>query len=253
MIETLKKEDFKNIWDKVSGLLSYEEKIELIPWCEKCVDGYVRVPSENGFWWKTKICWCLEEVKYLNKTLELILNSHLPRRWLDTFEPERYTEDVMTLDILNAFLQGFKWDRQRLYLAWTTWTGKTYTSFIILLMHLLREIHGLYVNVPMMLEKLRPWKEKDESIDWLQMCIEPEILVLDDLWQEKLSEWVLERIYIILNERYNECKKTVITSNYQIEEFAEKIRHRAIVSRVKHLCVPVDFTWKDKRLTYNAF
>jgi DNA replication protein DnaC len=40
------------------------------------------------------------------------------------------------------------------------------------------------------------------------------LLLLDDLGSAKASEWVEEITYRLINERYNNCKPTIFTSNY---------------------------------------
>jgi DNA replication protein DnaC len=47
----------------------------------------------------------------------------------------------------------------------------------------------------------------------LQDVIQADVLVLDDLGAEKSSEWALSMLYHVINERYNDCRTTIITSN----------------------------------------
>jgi DNA replication protein DnaC len=39
------------------------------------------------------------------------------------------------------------------------------------------------------------------------------VLVLDDLGAEKSSEWTLSMLYHVINERYNQGRTTIITTN----------------------------------------
>ena len=86
---------------------------------------------------------------------------------------------------------------------------------MLLMIGTLLQKEVLYINTPRLLDKLRPNGSEE---DWIEKCMQPDILVLDDLGQEKISEWVLERLYIIINERYTARKKTIITSNLPITE-----------------------------------
>jgi DNA replication protein DnaC len=47
----------------------------------------------------------------------------------------------------------------------------------------------------------------------LQDVIRTDVLVLDDLGAEKSSDWTLSMLYHVINERYNERRTTIITSN----------------------------------------
>ena len=44
------------------------------------------------------------------------------------------------------------------------------------------------------------------------------VLVLDDLGAEKVSEFAITTLYIILDRRIRECRKTIITTNLSKEE-----------------------------------
>jgi len=57
-------------------------------------------------------------------------------------------------------------------------------------------------------------------------------LVLDDLGTCKLSEWMFEILYSLINYRYEYLKTTIITSNYSIEQLAELWNDDRITSRI---------------------
>ncbi len=48
----------------------------------------------------------------------------------------------------------------------------------------------------------------------LRPVLEAEPLVLDDLGGENATLWVFDKVFEILNERYNERKLTIITTNF---------------------------------------
>ena len=48
-------------------------------------------------------------------------------------------------------------------------------------------------------------------------------LVLDDLGAERLSEWGIAILAQIVNERYETNARTIVTSNFTLEELAERI------------------------------
>jgi DNA replication protein DnaC len=52
------------------------------------------------------------------------------------------------------------------------------------------------------------------EMDVLRPVVEAEPLVLDDLGGENPTLWVFDTIFYILNQRYNEGKLTIITTNY---------------------------------------
>lgn len=57
------------------------------------------------------------------------------------------------------------------------------------------------------------------------------VLIIDDIGSEKFSEAVTTEYYKIVNERYEEMRPTIYTSNLSLGELSDKIGDR-IVSRI---------------------
>jgi len=73
------------------------------------------------------------------------------------------------------------------------------------------------------------------------------ILIIDDLGAEKLTEFVRQIIYFIINEREQKCLTTIITSNFSLSELDEHIDSR-VSSRISGMCKVIKLTGKDRRL-----
>lgn len=65
--------------------------------------------------------------------------------------------------------------------------------------------------------------------------INREILVIDDLFRTKVSEWTISILFEIIDKRWETMKPTIITSNYLIKEiydidtsFASRINNRGV-------------------------
>lgn len=54
------------------------------------------------------------------------------------------------------------------------------------------------------------------------------LLIIDDLGTEKASEWQREKMYIVLNYRYNEMLPTIITTNLSGSELTNHISPRVV-------------------------
>jgi DNA replication protein DnaC len=54
----------------------------------------------------------------------------------------------------------------------------------------------------------------ETETDVLRPVLEAEPLILDDLGGESATLWVFDKVFEILNERYNERKLTIITTNF---------------------------------------
>lgn len=75
-------------------------------------------------------------------------------------------------------------------------------------------------------------------------------LILDDLGIEKVSDWTLQTLYLILNRRYEESDErfTIITSNLGLDAISKKLDDR-IGSRINGMCKILSLKGKDRRLT----
>lgn len=73
------------------------------------------------------------------------------------------------------------------------------------------------------------------------------LLILDDIGSEKISEWVSETFYMIINKRYNEMRPIIFTSNLSIPDLAEKFGDRT-ASRIVGMSDVVHLSGNDKRL-----
>lgn len=92
----------------------------------------------------------------------------------------------------------------------------------------------LFVPFTTMLEEIKATykdKETDESkiIEKYTKC---HLLVIDDFLSKKPTDWVIDTLYHIINLRYENLLKTIITSNYNLEEIEELLEDQRITARI---------------------
>jgi DNA replication protein DnaC len=222
------------------------DNLALVPWCKNCDWGRILIPpKEVGFFPTTKQCDCYKRVEYLERVINIFQRSNMDIWTIIAYPLEKYKEDTVPLKILRNLLFTDE-TKNWMYLYWTPGTGKTYTAIVIFMFALMLQRDVLYMNVPKLMDDLRPSTE-DRGKEWMTRCIEAELLILDDIGQEKPSERVKERLYIIINERYMARRITIFTSNTPLDGLHTKLNHLPIISRLKHYCATVDFTSTDKR------
>ena len=73
------------------------------------------------------------------------------------------------------------------------------------------------------------------------------ILALDDLGAERVSDWSIQMLYLLIDRRYREMRQTLISSNMSLSEIAESFDDR-IASRISEMCQIVKFDGEDRRL-----
>lgn len=173
-----------------------------------------------------------------------------------------YTDFVQTSGVPKIFLGvQLPTDYEKhisLFITGACGTGKTHKAVSLLkgyaesrpcpeFVHPYKNL-PIFITIPELLMKIRSCfslNEGEESI--VRKYSDCSLLVLDDLGVEKTSDWSLQTLYIILNNRYSEQLQTIITSNLTIDEIGEKMGDR-IASRIAGMCKIVKLTGKDRRL-----
>lgn len=61
-------------------------------------------------------------------------------------------------------------------------------------------------------------------------CKEADLLIIDDLGAEKPTDWAIEQLFLIINERYNDEKPTAITSNLSFEALENRLNKFGIAA-----------------------
>lgn len=72
-------------------------------------------------------------------------------------------------------------------------------------------------------------------------------IIIDDIGVEKSTDWMLETLYSIVNERYEKNLPTVFISNLSLKELADKVGDR-IASRIAEMCTIKKIKGEDRRL-----
>jgi DNA replication protein DnaC len=62
-----------------------------------------------------------------------------------------------------------------------------------------------------------------------------DLLHLDDLGAERRTEWVLEQLYSIVNERWQDQRSIIVTTNLGLDQLREQLGART-VSRLLEIC-----------------
>src|SRR5690606_41371209 len=77
----------------------------------------------------------------------------------------------------------------------------------------------------------RPGRD-DHASDRLELCKRVDLLVLDAIGAQRTTEWVTERLFVILDARYRDQRPTIITSNEHVESLERLPGWRRITDRI---------------------
>ena len=67
---------------------------------------------------------------------------------------------------------------------------------------------------------------ENTEFDIIKKYSELDLLILDDLGSEKISDWSISTLFLILNNRYNNMKPTIITTNFNTNEIEKQFGAR---------------------------
>lgn len=172
-------------------------------------------------------------------------------------KPSRYRD--ATFDKLPGQLQEMFWEMHRtgkgIYLHGNVGVGKTYAAYAMA--EKWQELYEnnetnhspFYFNVPKLLTKFREEIQEEYPEDRVQkkMRIPRHMVVLDDLGAERVTDWVKESLYLVINVRYEHETPTIITSNYDLDTVSDSVGDR-IASRISEMCQVVSLAGDDRRI-----
>lgn len=87
----------------------------------------------------------------------------------------------------------------------------------------------VFQTVPELLERIRNTfnkKNNESEKEIMDALINCDLLVLDDIGAEKVSDWVLEVIFRIIDGRYRKKKPIIYTSNLKPSELKDQLNDR---------------------------
>ena len=102
-----------------------------------------------------------------------------------------------------------------LFVTWAYGAGKTYLASCIANEIIKDEKSVIFGTLIQLLDLIRNSYSDSEvsDKDYLNLYSSVDLLVIDDLGKEKPTEWVLEKLFLIVNNRYNNYLPIVITTN----------------------------------------
>ncbi len=129
-------------------------------------------------------------------------------------------------------------------------TGKT-TVAMLVSKRAIEAGHSVAVySLPQLLARIRRTYDGDSSglsyLQFFERLTSVDLLQIDDLGAEKRSDWVLEQLYAIVDERYATNRALNVTTNMTVPELEEQIGRRT-VSRLAEMCESVPMFGTDRR------
>ena len=109
--------------------------------------------------------------------------------------------------------------------------GKTHLAAAIANHCLLQGTDVFFINAPDLLDHLRATFGPGSPVAYdnlFEQTRNVPLLIIDDLGAENPTQWAQEKLYQIINHRYNAALPTVITCNVQLEHIEPRVRSRLV-------------------------
>lgn len=200
--------------------------------------------------------------EFANKVDKIIENSKMSKRNLNykfaNFEVNSNNKKVyQSLKEYSEKLANSV-ERKGLILVGNNGVGKTHLACSIaneLIKDGIPIIYGTLINL---LAELKNTYDVDNNISEMKIIKlyeKVDLLIIDDLGKEKPSEWGLEKLFTIINSRYENNLPVIITTNYDQNSLINRLSingeietAKSIISRLYEMCYLVKIEDRDHRI-----
>ena len=206
---------------------------------------------------ENRIYFSYEPCPYQRKVMEKeqLQNKKVRMKDIDTSDKNQ----LKVMKWLDSFYDSFSLvtSYKGLYLHGSFGSGKTFlTSALLNELLITKNIDVEIVYFPNALRTLKEDWDNFASLMYRYQTVD--ILLLDDIGAEKVTDWGRDEILgTILQSRMETQKTTFFTSNLTIEELEEhlsltknsvdKVKARRIIERIKQLSIPMALVSENRR------
>ena len=207
----------------------------------------LNVPVNHPQFGKAIPCSCKRQEireKRLARLRQASNLQHLDQMTFDTFSTDAsgVSEIAESLrDALNTAREFAERPVGWLVFTGTYGCGKTHLAAAIANSRVEQRLPVLFVVVPDLLDYLRAAYAPDSPATYderFDQVRNIELLILDDLGTQNATPWAAEKLYQILNYRYNAELPTVITMNQSLEDLDPRLASRLRDQNLVHI-IPI--------------
>jgi DNA replication protein DnaC len=223
--------------------------------CPKCSgDGFVLDASGDAV-----ACSC--RAMRLRRARSLDNSSVIPRKYRGV-SFDRAPVPSISVDVVRPVrmfvngIQKYISEGRGLWFEGDVGTGKTTLSMLVSKAALDAGFSVSIYSVPHLLAKIRDTYDRGPGersyMEFFNHLVTVDLLHLEDLGSERRTDWVLEQLYSLINERYEEQRSILVTTNVEVGDLEAQIGQRTI-SRMTQICgAPLQLHGEDQRASWMA-
>jgi DNA replication protein DnaC len=209
--------------------------------------GYLRydVTPDDPRFGQIIACECTRrdlERKRIERLVEKSNLGSLRRLTFDSFirKVKEGTPPARSPDAAWKVARAFAENPQGWLVLWGTFgTGKTHLAAAVANYRISAGEPAVFIVVPDLLDHLRSTFSPTSDVTYdelFETVRNTPLLILDDLGTQTSTAWAQEKLYQILNHRYNTALPTVITTNLSPDEIEPRLRSRIGDGHLSTLC-----------------
>jgi DNA replication protein DnaC len=157
------------------------------------------------------------------------------------------------VEVVREYIDGLEAriaDGRGLWIEGSVGTGKTTLAMLVARKAIEAGFTVAIYSLPRLLARIRRTYDGDTGqlsyLEFFERLTSVDLLQIDDLGAEKRSDWVLEQLYAIVDERYAANRSIVVTTNLALTQLEAQIGERT-VSRLAEICEVLRLHGDDRR------
>lgn len=182
------------------------------------------------------------------------ITEQLKRQTLDNFITNETNKNMKY--VAQRFIQGFGNTKKGIIFVGKNGTGKTHISVAIANELIKQNIPILFGTLTDLTEKYSGSYKDHTEIELTKLYAKVDLLIIDDLGIEYMNDWMLSKLFVIVNERMKNELPIIITTNYELEQLKQRFSipnkvcetTNSIISRLYEMCYRVECRGNDYRM-----
>lgn len=166
------------------------------------------------------------------------------------------SENAKTKLAAQKFLAKYKDMKKGIIFVGKNGTGKTHISTAICNELIKENVPVIFGTLTELLDKYKECYKNYTDGELTKLYSKVDLLVIDDLGVETMNEWMLSKLFVIVNERMKNELPIIITTNYDIDQLKKRLTipskvcetTNSIISRLCYMCYRVECKGKDYRI-----